>query len=92
MAQTVTTLKASTDYGRRIGYEMQQIVWAAGTTTGTIAPTSASSIFEIDDIIVLPQTTANPFKCVLNTSNFQSAVITGNANETFVVTIKGRVS
>lgn len=95
MASTATVVKSNNDYGKGIGYERQTIVWAGGTTTGTVVPSAVSGIVEIYEKSVVNTANANAVKVVQSydsTNDKDILTLTGTANDSFDVVVIGRVA
>ena len=95
MASTPTVVESKNDYGNGLGYELQRLVWDGGTTTGTITPSSASGISRITEWDVLNITGARAVQVVKSYSSSadkEILTLTGTANDSFDVIVKGRVA
>ncbi len=95
MASTLTTIYANNTYGRGTGSETFTMVWAGGTTSGVVTPSSASGIISITKFGVTNSANANAFKVVKSydsTADKDILTITGTANDSFDIWIEGKVA
>lgn len=95
MAQTITDLETVNDFGKGVGLYRCTVTWAGGTTTGDVVPPTASGIVKILLANVRNTANANAVKVVTAydaTADKEKITLTGTANDTFDVTILGRVA
>lgn len=95
MASTPSEIKSINDYQKGIGFNKQRLVWDGGTATGVVTPSAESKIVEIYEVIVTNIANPNPFKVVVSydpTVDKDIVTITGTANDSFDVVMKGRAA
>jgi len=95
MASTPTVLETITDQGRGEAYEKQRVVWDGGTTTGVVTPSATSKIIRVTGCDVVNRVAPNAYTVLIAwdpTENKELITVTGTANNSFDIFLRGKVA